>query len=116
MGHSVTAEELFATVRSMPSTERERFFSMLGARAFQEDHSHEQVFGNLATDQFTASESAEYLEVSLATFRRYVQSGKIAPSEIVGRNQYFATRDLKSFKRSLRDVKGISPARMADSN
>lgn len=111
MNNSVTAEELFATVRNMPSTERARFFSMLGANAFQkEDYSHEQVFGDLENDGFTASEAAEYLEVSLPTFRRYVQSKKINPSHTVGRNQFFATKELKSFKRSLRDVKGLSAA------
>lgn len=113
MSHIVTAEELFMTVRSMPATERVRFFALLGANAFQEDYSHEQVFGDLADDEFTAREAAEYLEVSLATFRRYVQSGKIISSHAVGRNQFFATKDLKSFKRSLLDVKGnaVSPHR-----
>lgn len=107
MTHSVTAEELFVAVRRMPSTERARFFSMLGVNAFQDqDFSHGQVFGDLANDEFTASEAAEYLEVSITTFRRYVQSGKLNPAHIVGRNQFFATRDLRSFKRSLQDIKG----------
>ena len=106
MGRATTAEELFATVRSMPAEERGRFFSMLGASAFEQDFTHEQVFGDLAGEQFTAGESAEYLEVSLATFRRYVQSGKLNPSHVVGRNQLFATVDLKAFKRSLQAVKG----------
>lgn len=106
MGHAITAEELFATVRSMPSSERARFFSMIGANAFQENYSHEQVFGELADAEFTASEAAEYLEVSMATFRRYVQAGKIKASHVVGRNQFFATKDLKSFKRSMQAVKG----------
>jgi len=84
MTHSVTAEELFVAVRRMPSTERARFFSMLGANAFQDqDFSHEQVFGDLANDEFTASEAAEYLEVSITTFRRYVQGGKLNPAHIV---------------------------------
>ena len=106
MGHAITAEELFATVRNMPSSERARFFSLLGAHAFQEDFSHEQVFGDLADDEFTAAEAAEYLEVSMATFRRYVQSEKINPSHVVGRNQLFSTKALKSFKQALREVKG----------
>jgi excisionase family DNA binding protein len=111
MSNSVTAEELFTAVRNMPSTERVRFFSLLGANAFQqEDYSHEQVFGDLENDEFTAGEVAEYLEVSLPTFRRYVQSNKINPSRTVGRNQFFATKALKSFKRSLRDVKGLPTA------
>jgi excisionase family DNA binding protein len=105
MGHTVTAEEVFATVRNMPSTERSRFFALLGANAFHDDFSHEQVFGDLTDDAFNASEASEYLEVSMATFRRYVQSGKIKPSRIIGRNQLFATKDLKPFKRALREMK-----------
>ena len=110
MGRATTAEELFAAVRSMPAAERARFFSMLGANAFEQDFTHAQVFGDLADEEFTAGESAEYLEVSLATFRRYVQSGKLNPSQVVGRNQLFATRTLKAFKRSLQDVKGTANA------
>lgn len=105
--NAITAEELVATVKSMPPTERTRFFAMLGASAFQDrdSYSHEELFGDLTNAEFTAAESAEYLEVSLATFRRYVQSGKLNPCKAVGRNQFFATKDLKSFKRSLLDVK-----------
>ena len=107
MTQAITAEELFSSVRSMTTTERARFFTMLGANAFQDQNfSHEQVFGDLANAEFTASEAAEYLEVSVPTFRRYVQGGKIHPNHVVGRNQFFASKDLKSFKRSLRDVKG----------
>jgi excisionase family DNA binding protein len=107
MEHAMTAEELFATVKNMPSAERTRFFSLLGANAFQtENYSHEQVFGELAASGFTASEAAEYLEISIPTFRRYVQGGKLNPSHVVGRNQIFAAHDLKAFKRALRDVKG----------
>ena len=106
MAHTVTAEELFFAVQNMPSTERTRFFIMLGNALQLEDYSHEQVFGDLVNDEFTAGEAAEYLEVSLPTFRRYVQSEKIDPTRVVGRNQYFATKDLKSFKRSLHKLKG----------
>lgn len=106
MGHAITAEELIAEVKNMPTAERARFFAMLGENAFRDgDYTHEQVFGQLAHDEFTANEAAEYLEVSIPTFRRYVQKGKLQPSNIVGRNQMFATRDLKIFKRSLRVVK-----------
>lgn len=37
--------------------------------------SHEELFGSLADDNFTAQEAAEYLEVSVSTFRRFVASG-----------------------------------------
>jgi len=106
MGHALTAEDLFAEMKTMPATERSRFFAMLGEVLFQgDDCSHEQLFGHLAEAEFTAPEAAEYLEVSMPTFRRYVQGGKLKPSHRVGRSQMFATRALKAFKRSLRDVK-----------
>ena len=110
MGRATTAEELFATVRSMPAAERARFFSMLGANGFQQDFTHAQVFGDLADEEFTAGESAEYLEVSIATFRRYVQSGKLSPSNVVGRNQLFSTQALRTYKRSLLEVRGTPNA------
>jgi hypothetical protein len=42
----------------------------------------------------------------MSTFRRYVSSGKINATSEMGRNQLFSTKSLKSFKRSLREVKG----------
>lgn len=103
MSHAITAEELLDEMKAMPSAERSRFFSLLGARFFQDDDfTHADVFGHLAGDAFTAREAAEYLEVSMATFRRYVQGGKIKPSQVVGRSQMFATSDLKALKRLLR--------------
>ncbi len=107
MTHSVTAEEVISTVKHMPSSERARFFTLLGISAFQsQDFTHEQVFGDLHSEQFSSTEAAEYLEVSISTFRRYVQAGKINPVQVVGRNQFFAPKDLKAIKRSLRAVKG----------
>jgi excisionase family DNA binding protein len=103
MSHATTAEELLAEMKTMPPAERRRFFTLLAEKIFQDDDfTHEQVFGHLADDPFTAYEAAEYLEVSIATFRRYVQSGKIKPSHHVGRSQMFATRDLKDYKQFLR--------------
>ena len=101
-----TAEELYAAMKDMPSNERVRFFTMLGQNAFEkENFTHEDVFGDVANAEFTTGEAAEYLEISVSTFRRYVQSGKIVPVHVVGRNQFFATNELKSFKRSLREIK-----------
>lgn len=101
-----TAEDLFAAMKGMPSSERVRFFTLLGENVFEkENFSHEEVFGGIANAEFTVSEASEYLEVSVPTFRRYVQGKKIMPIHVIGRNQFFAVQDLKSFKRSLRDVK-----------
>lgn len=65
-----------------------------------DDWSHDQVFGHLKNDVFSAGEAAEYLEVSVPTLRRYVQSGRLKPSTVLGRNQMFSTIDLRAFKRA----------------
>lgn len=59
---------------------------------------HEEVFGHLKNTRFSAEQAAEYLEVSLPTLRRYVQSGRLKPSHIVGRSQVFSTADLRRLK------------------
>ncbi len=48
MNNSMTAEELLVELKTMPFTERGRFFSILGEPYFQnDDFSHQQVFGHL---------------------------------------------------------------------
>lgn len=107
MAHAMTAEDLFLELKQLPAIELQKFFSILAARAFcSDDLSHEQLFGHLADDTFTATEAAEYLEMSLSTFRRHVAGGKLTPSTTVGRNQLFAAPDLKRFKKALRLAKG----------
>lgn len=107
MGHALTADDLYQNLRQMPATERQRFFAILSTNAFRdEDLSHEQLFGHLADDEFTAKEAAEYLEVSMSTFRRFVASGRLTSSSTVGRNQMFAVADLKVFKKALKATKG----------
>lgn len=101
-----TAEDLFAAMKEMPSAERVRFFTLLGETAFEKDNfSHAEVFGDILSTEFTVAEAVDYLEVSVSTFRRYVQGKKISPTRLVGRNQFFKAADLKSFKKSLRAVK-----------
>lgn len=102
----VTAEVVFKNFRQLSSSERAKFFALLAEpSARTENFSHDEVFGHLAADEFTSNEAAEYLQVSMSTFRRYVSDGKIKASGEMGRNQLFATKDLKAFKRSRRDVK-----------
>lgn len=104
---AMTAENLYDNLRHMAQAERQKFFEILASNAFRgEDMSHEQLFGHLASDEFTAQEAAEYLEVSMSTFRRITTSGKLAPRSIVGRNQMFAVPDLKAFKKVLKAAKG----------
>lgn len=62
--------------------------------------SHEDLFGHLKDTRFSAQEAAEYLEISMPTFRRYVQSQKIKPVEIIERSQLFASGDLRKLKRA----------------
>ncbi|MGK5080745.1 helix-turn-helix domain-containing protein [Janthinobacterium sp. HLX7-2] len=109
----VTAEAVYKNFTQLGSNERARFFALLASPSTQgENFSHDQVFGHLAEDEFTALEAAEYLGVSISTFRRHVSHGRIRASGEVGRNQLFATKHLKAFKRSLQDVKarGIAVA------
>ena len=110
----VTAEAVYRNFTQLPSDERAKFFALLAGPGLRDQNfSHEQVFGHLAGGEFTAAESAEYLGVSLSTFRRYVASGKLRASSEMGRNQLFATQDLKAFKRSLHDVRTRGAVRAA---
>ncbi len=102
MSHSITAEDVFAQVKQMSSKERIKFFSLIAINAFKEtDYSHEQVFGHLKNEAFSADEAAEYLEISIPTLRRYVQAGKLKASAVIGRSQLFSSTDLKLLKQKL---------------
>lgn len=103
----MTAEDLMRAVSKMPVQERVKFFTLVGEQAFRDENfSHEEVFGHLAEADFTAAEAAEYLEVSIATFRRLVRDGKLAARNEVGRSQLFSAADLKAFKRQRKAIKG----------
>jgi len=103
MTNPLTAEDLFSEMRRMPTKERVKFFSLLANNAFRDDDfTHEQVFGHLRKEPFSARDAALYLEVSVPTLRRLVQSGRLAPSHVVGRNQMFSTQTLRAFKRTRR--------------
>ena len=102
MSVTLTAEDMFDQVQKMSIKERIKFFSLIATNAFQETNStHEQVFGHLRSSTFSAEEAAEYLEISMPTFRRYVQSGKILPKTIIGRSQLFSSLDLRKLKQKL---------------
>lgn len=107
MAHVATAEELFHELKRMPAIERQKFFVLLSTNAFRgENLNHEELFGHLSDDGFTAEEAGEYLEVSMSTFRRYLASGKLQPSATIGGNQLFSVADLKSFKKTRETAKG----------
>jgi excisionase family DNA binding protein len=103
MGQFIRAEEVFSQVQHMPESERVKFFCLVARSAFQADNfSHQEVFGHLKDEMFSAQDAAEYLEVSMPTFRRYVQSKKISPSKVIGRSQLYSTGDLRKLKQGLR--------------
>ena len=102
-----TAEAVFQELRKLPSTERDKFFTMLGRQISQdESFSHDEVFSDVIGADFSSEQAAEYLDVSMSTFRRYVRDGKVRATSEMGRNQLFSTASLKEFKRSLKAVKG----------
>ena len=68
---------------------------------------YEDVFGHLAGETFTVAEAAEYLDMSVPNFRRYVRRGQITPAQTVGRNQLFGTRDLRALKHALNARRAI---------
>lgn len=105
MTHVTTAEALFQNLKHMPESERQKSFVILSTNFFRSED-HEQLFDHLAGDEFTAQEAAEYLEISMSTFRRYVTGGKLNPSSMLGRNQMFSVPDLKGFKKALKATKG----------
>ena len=110
MPQTMTAENLYQNLKQMPVEERQKFFGILSANAFQnEDMNYEQLFGQLARDTFTAAQAMEYLEVSQSTFRRFVASKKLIPASTVGRSQMFAVPELKAFKKALNAARRSEP-------
>jgi len=106
--NTMTAEKLFSDVQKISSSERQKFFNLLAERAFRDEDncSHEELFGDLKDAYFTASEAAEYLEISMATFRRYVRDGKISVSAEMGNNHLFLLDDMRKLKAAMKLVKG----------
>jgi excisionase family DNA binding protein len=104
MNTILTAEQLFENLQQMPSTEREKFFLLLSAKAFEdkETFTHEELFGHLRDAEFTAAEAAEYLDVSIPTFRRYVRAGKIKASSEVGTTHLYRLTELRELKKALK--------------
>lgn len=101
------AQTVFNEFRKLTRNERTKFYELLGESSVRDEYlSHEQVFGHLARDGFSASDAADYLEVSISTFRRYVADGRIRASGEIGRNRLFSAKDLKAFKRSRRELSG----------
>ena len=63
--------------------------------------SHQDVFGHLKEEIFSAQDAAAYLEISLTTLRRYVSAEKIKPTITIGRSPLFSAQDLRQFKQNM---------------
>lgn len=102
----LTAEQLFSNLQQLPTNERQQFFVLLSDFFDgKEDFTHKEVFRHLDNAMFTASEAAEYLEVSIATFRRYLKAKKIVASEEIGTTHLYSLDALRVFKKALRMTK-----------
>lgn len=97
-----TADSVYKKFKRLTADERARFFALLAEPWESTQQSHDQVFGHLETARFTADEAAQYLEISMSTFRRYVAQGALQAVGQIGRSQLYAVATLKTFKRSLR--------------
>lgn len=101
MTAALSAQDLLFEMQRMAQSERAKFFKLLTNKAFQTDNAtYKQVFGSLEHEAFASDEAAQYLEISMPTLRRYVQSGKLKPSHVVGRSQMFSTQALRALKRA----------------
>jgi excisionase family DNA binding protein len=97
----ITAEKVFDELVAMPVKEREKLFSMIARTGFdKEAYTHDDVFGDLNVYPFTVKETAEYLEVSEITIRRWIKEGSLKPSGKLGRNWVFDAEYLSEFKLS----------------
>lgn len=102
-----TAEQIFSELQRIPFVEQEKFFNLLAKRTFQhdEDCGRDELLADLGAEQFTAKEAAEYLDVSSATFRRYVRGKKIEAVREIGTSHLFSLDDLRELKMAIKKVK-----------
>jgi hypothetical protein len=70
-----------------------------------ENFTHHELFEHLDNARFTASEAAEYLEISIARFRCYLKAKKIVTSTKVGSTHLYSLNALREFKKALRMTK-----------
>ena len=80
--------------------EREKLFAVIARQGFKKDnYTWEEVFEDIRRAPFTVRETADYLEISEITLRRWVKAGKI-PFQRMGRNILFDVNELKTFKKA----------------
>ncbi|MBS4095812.1 MAG: helix-turn-helix domain-containing protein [Sulfuricella sp.] len=97
----INAKQVFDDFVKLDINERTRFFSLL-SNTIEPDHmTHDELFGDLKDAEFTAQESAKYLEISMATFRRHLKNKKIRACSTVGNVHLFSIDDLRAFKNAM---------------
>ncbi|MFA7243358.1 MAG: hypothetical protein WC091_24890 [Sulfuricellaceae bacterium] len=98
--NTLNAEQLFNSLQQLNNEERQHFFNLLSERAFgaPDNLTHQELFGDLKDAEFTALEAAQYLDISIATFRRYLKDQKIAASATVGNVHLYSLCDLRKFR------------------
>lgn len=100
-----TAETVFQLFVQLAPTKRARIYCLHAEKGVgREIMRDENVFGHLAAADFTSKEAAEYLDVSPATFQRYVDAGRIQPRTTIGKSHLFSASELKTFKRFLQGI------------
>lgn len=98
--NTLNAEKLFSSLQQLNNEERQHFFNLLSERAFgtPDNMTHQALFGDLKDAEFTAQEAAQYLDISIATFRRYLKDQKIVASSTVGNVHLYSLGELKKFR------------------
>jgi excisionase family DNA binding protein len=99
---TITAETIFNQLSKLSFSEQNHFFKLIASRVFntkKEHYSHEEVFSDIKNATFTSHEAAEYLEISMATFRRLIKARKLVAINQIGRSQIFSLDDLRSYKK-----------------
>lgn len=95
---NMQAQSLFTKYQSLDKKQRVAFRALIQ----EENLTHDEVFGHLKGKEFGSKQAAEYLDVSIATFRRKVADGAIKASSVLGRNHLYLLDDLRALKRSIR--------------
>lgn len=92
------ANSLFTQYKSLNGIEKAAFRALIQ----EENLSTEEVFGHLKGKEFSSQDSADYLGVSIPTFRRYLANKRLSASSTIGRNHLYRLEDLRSLKKELK--------------
>ena len=107
----LTAEKIIREIYLLPLSEREKLAHHIvhfGIKniplEMPEILDLDQWQEEIAREPFNLAQASDYLEVSPATVKKWTESGRI-PFQKSGRTYRFNVRDLKKFKKSLKNGK-----------